>query len=355
VNGLIEVKAGTFTSSSTYKDVQIDNGATLAGTNATTINVSGGWTNNGSYTANGNTVNFNGSSLQSIGGTNATTFNNLTLNNAAGFSLGNSETVNSALTLTAGEVATGANSLNVGSAGTVSRTSGFVTGTLQKQFSAPGAFIYHVGTTGAYTPVVSNVTAAAGGSLSVKANTGLAPLTPLPLNAGKTLQRYWSLSGSGITTDLTFDYLAGDVPVTATEANFYLVKVVGGTSAIGFQPNGTNVVLNTASHFVKVTGASSFSDWTAAEPLDPVVTSATVAGRVATASGLGIGGARVTLTGPGGEVLRAITNPFGYYSVSGAVAGRIYNVSVLHRTYAFTTRAVAVYDNPTGADFTSLP
>src|SRR6185437_1862279 len=47
VNGLIEVKAGTFTSSSTYNNVQIDSGATLAATPASTINVSGSWTNNG--------------------------------------------------------------------------------------------------------------------------------------------------------------------------------------------------------------------------------------------------------------------------------------------------------------------
>jgi MSHA biogenesis protein MshQ len=101
VQGLLRVQAGTFTSSSTYNNVQIDAGATLAGTNGTTINVSGSWTNNGTFTANGNTVNFNGSSAQTIGGTSTTTLNLLIINNAAGVNLGANVTVGSTLTLTA--------------------------------------------------------------------------------------------------------------------------------------------------------------------------------------------------------------------------------------------------------------
>src|SRR5688500_20084448 len=52
VQALLRVQAGTFTSSSTYNNVQIDAGATLAGVNGTTINVGGNWTNNGTFTAN---------------------------------------------------------------------------------------------------------------------------------------------------------------------------------------------------------------------------------------------------------------------------------------------------------------
>jgi predicted outer membrane repeat protein len=77
VQQLLRVQTGTFTSSSTYNNVQIDAGATLAGTNGTTINMAGNWTNNGTFTANGNTVNFAGAGAQVIGGTSVTTFNNL--------------------------------------------------------------------------------------------------------------------------------------------------------------------------------------------------------------------------------------------------------------------------------------
>ena len=117
VQGLTEVKAGTFTgNNTTAKDVQIDNAATLAGTNATIINVAGNWANNGTFTANGDTVNFNGSSIQTIGGTNATIFNNLILNNASGASLGNSQTIGGTLTLTNGTLGIGSNTLTLNGA-----------------------------------------------------------------------------------------------------------------------------------------------------------------------------------------------------------------------------------------------
>ena len=113
VNGLLDVKKGTFTTSSTFNNVQIDSAGpgVLAGVTGTTMNVSGNWTNNGgsatSFMANGNTVNFNGSSLQTIGGSTSTTFDNLTIANAGvGVTLGINTNVNGTLTLT--------NNLNTG-------------------------------------------------------------------------------------------------------------------------------------------------------------------------------------------------------------------------------------------------
>src|SRR5262249_19754589 len=47
VQALMRMQAGTFTANgTTANNVQIDSGATLARTSATTINVSGNWTNN---------------------------------------------------------------------------------------------------------------------------------------------------------------------------------------------------------------------------------------------------------------------------------------------------------------------
>lgn len=48
-----------------------------------TMNVAGNWTNNGAFTAGTGTVTFNGTSEQTVGGTNATAFNNLTVNSGA--------------------------------------------------------------------------------------------------------------------------------------------------------------------------------------------------------------------------------------------------------------------------------
>src|SRR4029079_6913169 len=116
VQGLLRVQAGTFTSSSTYNNVQIDSGATLAGVAATTINVGGNWTNNGTFTANNNTVNFNGAGAQVIGGTAVTTFQNLTIAGTA-VSLGQNATANGVLTLTT-DLTTGANILTQPGTGT---------------------------------------------------------------------------------------------------------------------------------------------------------------------------------------------------------------------------------------------
>ncbi|MBK8467293.1 MAG: hypothetical protein IPL32_15860 [Chloracidobacterium sp.] len=123
VSQLLRVRAGTFTSSNSFKNVQIDSGATLAGVNATTINISGNWITNGTFTANGNTVNFNGVSAQIIGGSALPArFNNLTINNATGVSLSGNLAVNGALTLTAGTLAIGSNQLTLN--GAVSATGG---------------------------------------------------------------------------------------------------------------------------------------------------------------------------------------------------------------------------------------
>src|SRR6185503_10081513 len=69
VTRLLRVQAGTFPSSSTFNNVHIDSGTTLA-SDGSTMNVSGNWTNNGgTFAPNGNTVNFNGGAGQAINGT----------------------------------------------------------------------------------------------------------------------------------------------------------------------------------------------------------------------------------------------------------------------------------------------
>ena len=114
VSGLLRVQEGTFISSSTFNNVQIDSGQTLQGTNGTTMNVSGNWTNNGgTFTPNGNTVNFNGGGAQSIGGS-ATTqnFDNFIVNKGGASTLSvaastNTLDINGNVTLTLGTFAAG--------------------------------------------------------------------------------------------------------------------------------------------------------------------------------------------------------------------------------------------------------
>ena len=171
-------------------------------------------------------------------------------------------TVNNQLSLPFGRIDTGANTLTIASGATVTRNTGYVIGNLKKAFAGIGAFTFDVGTANGYSPV--NVNATAGtfpADFTVKATQTAQPNFP---NPAKALSRYWTLTGTGITADLTFNYLdPTDIPGTATEANFVIQKYDGAFT----QPGGTvNTVANTAS----INGVTSFSDWTLAESGDAI-------------------------------------------------------------------------------------
>lgn len=93
------VVAGSFTNTGSYS----------SGSATTTL--SGNFSNSGTFTADTSTWVFSGGSAQSISG--GTSFNNLTLNNAAGLTLNNDVTASGALTLTSGAFSVGANTLTL--------------------------------------------------------------------------------------------------------------------------------------------------------------------------------------------------------------------------------------------------
>jgi len=83
------------------KNISIASGVTSLGLGTNTLTVSGDWTNNGgTLNAGTGTVSFNGTVTQAIGGTSATTFNNLTnANTTADLTAGIGITINGALTI----------------------------------------------------------------------------------------------------------------------------------------------------------------------------------------------------------------------------------------------------------------
>ncbi len=102
VTGLLRVQSGIYEGASTYNNVQIDSGATLAATPFSTINVGGNWTNNGTFVHNDCTVTFNGSGSQAINGN--TDFAHLVITTATiraiTFEAGSTQLAASSLTFT---------------------------------------------------------------------------------------------------------------------------------------------------------------------------------------------------------------------------------------------------------------
>ena len=169
------------------------------------------------------------------------------------------------------------------------------------------------------------------------------------------LQRYFTLNGSGITSNVTFHYLDGDVPpAPSVEANYKVIKVSGG-AVTRFTPDGSTVILNAAGNTFTMNGLTTYSDWTAGDDLAPTAAPVGIAGRVVTQSGRGLFGAKVSITDQAGNTRTATTNPFGYFRFAGVESGQTYVVNVSHKWYRFTTRSISVNDEISGLDFIAQP
>ena len=146
----------------------------------------------------------------------------------------------------------------MGNSATVTRTSGHVIGNLRKTFTASSSKTFEVGTDNGYSPITVNVTAGTyPATFTAKATQASMPAL---FDPSRSLARYWTLTATGITADLTFNYLdPTDIPATANEAAFVIFKYDGTLT----MPGGT---VNTSANQATITGVHTFSDWSLAEP-----------------------------------------------------------------------------------------
>lgn len=197
------------------------------------MNIGGDFANGGTLIPGAGTVVYNGAANQAIGNY---TYNNLTINKAGGSAnlTGAATTVAGLLTLTQGNIVTGANALisTANCATSVTRTSGHVVGNLRK-FIPNGASncTFEIGDNANYTPVVAQFVAGTNGG-----NVTAATFTPDHPNLGtsgldttKSVNRYWTLINNvggnpvGLPAagfSATFDFVAGDVDVGANTTLF---------------------------------------------------------------------------------------------------------------------------------------
>ena len=250
-----------------------NNGALTIGSGVTladggfTLTAKGNVANTGTHSGAGKVL-LAGSAAQTLSGSGS--YGNLEVNNAAGVSLAGSPAVAGVLTLTAGQIVTGAQRLDLGAGATVVRSGGWVNGTLQKALNTGSGqtFIFPIGGSVYYRPVaVSNLNVTATGTLSafVTASIGNHPqIATSGLNPDKTVLRYWTLTaGSGLAVanyDATFTFVSSDVSPGADTSRFDVRKWDGSAwdeTSDGVPPSATSTT---------ATGLSSFSDFAIGEP-----------------------------------------------------------------------------------------
>jgi len=231
-------KAGAGTLSFGANPVTL-NGLTIsAGTlisTSGTMSLEGNFTNNGTFTDNSGTVYFTGAPAQTIGGSTATTFNNLTIQNPLGITLGSNITVKGTLTFTDGRITTGARTLILPATAVVSsaNTGSYVFGNVQRPFSGVSGYAFPIGDASIYAPVTLSFAGAGTSGNVTAAVTGASCGSPL-IDQSKNVNHCWTLTNAvtGFTSyDATF-WFAGvgtDADVGAATGSFIVGKYDSGT------------------------------------------------------------------------------------------------------------------------------
>ncbi len=171
-----------------------------------------------------------------------------------------------ALVLQSGIIATGTHTINAGER-TVTRTSGFVAGNLQRSFSTTGTKIFDISNGATYSPVTVDVTAlgVSPSSLKIGTTAGTHPsLDPLT-----SLNKYWTITETGdLTATLTFRYL--DPQDISGDENLYRIfRITGGVPASFPNNCPGSPCVDTTTNTATIADVSQFSDWSLGDPGSP--------------------------------------------------------------------------------------
>jgi hypothetical protein len=233
--------------------------------------------------------------------------------------------------------------------GGLTRQTGYINGTVVREFTGPGTFTLPIGLNG-YSPVTVNASAigTSPSYLSVRVfDTTLPGLLP-----AKSASRYWQVEETGdITASVGFTYV--DADVRSSEANYALWRSSGGPPVMiaGSIPQPNSNTVSTPSGVTVFTG-----NWGIGEQLDPGPVS--ISGGVFTSGGQPIRNATLTITGgnlPSPVIVQ--TGNFGTYSFSNLQAGETYTIRVDVKRYRFAqpTQLVTPMNNVGNVNFVANP
>jgi hypothetical protein len=357
VTGLLRVQSGSFTTATSLKDVQVNTGGTLIGTNATTMNVSGTWTidTGGAFTPNTNTVNFNGSGAQTIGGTAttaaATTFNNLIIANAgSGVTLGQNETVNGVLTLT-NDLNTSTFTLTQPSTAPASAGVGDVVGSIKRTALTSATQTYGN---------LNNTIGFTAGTPPTDITVKLTKTAPTDAATGQTnsgfstaVNRTYVITptgGSGFSATLQLHYQDGDLN-SNNENTMTLWRYDAASGKWKTQGATSRDITN---NWVQLTGVTQFSAWTFNSTF-PTAANGNVAGQIVDSNGNPVEGAAVRMTGTQNRL--TVTDAAGNYHFDDVETNGFYTVvpSRANFTFSPSQRAFSQLGQRTDAAFNATP
>lgn len=248
-------------------------GPTWSGATSNDWHTAGNWSNN-AVPASGADVTLPASGVTnevSIS-TSDVTVNNLTLNTGRTLTLSGNHTltITGTLTLAGGNITATSGSIVVyGLTAYTIRTSGYIIGSVKKIINGTGSFTYHVGTANGYSPVAVTINSGSSEFTITAFQTSMPGLAAPAL----ALNRYWNLTSTLASSDfnltLGFTYLDSDVPGTANESLFRILKDTNGSAPI-IQAVGDEHTVQADINLASIKNISSFSNWTVGQPDAPL-------------------------------------------------------------------------------------
>jgi hypothetical protein len=380
--GTVNVDGGTFN-----EDVNLNTDTTLNINGDTTLNsltmsagtlngshcdsftltlATGGWTNDGgTFNADTGTVSFTGTE-QTIGGTNSTTFNNLTTGaggaivNGAAASDRKKLGVNGPATVTVDQTVTGVLTLNgdltvtsparlIMPASASSTGTGDVIGNLERLGFTTGACA---------NPPCFNTLSLGNFNNQLTITGGVAPTSVVvnltkaaPASYPAAVQRSYNITetgGNDFTATLRLRYLDSELNGNTPESNLNLRRFNGSTwpAVIRSAP------VDTTNNWVESNAVTGFSEWTFAA-LAPTAANGSISGQIISESGAPVAGAVVRLNGTQNRM--TITDANGSYNFENVETGGFYSVTPSLVSYHFTpeARSFSQLGNTTSALFTA--
>jgi endonuclease/exonuclease/phosphatase family metal-dependent hydrolase len=201
-------------------------------------------------------------------GSSVVQFHHLTIDNPGGVMLSSPITVTGTLALGSNILTTQTNSVTVGQAASLTRTSGYVAGNLSKYATAGNpSLTFEIGDPASYRPVLVALTGVSTpGNLTVGISqiAGDHPsIATSGINPSRSVNRYWTLANLGTVftmCDVTFSFTNDDVDSGSTPSLFIVERYAGGSWT------STSAGVRTATS-TQITGQASFGEFAIGEPM----------------------------------------------------------------------------------------